>query len=83
MQATITKWGNSLAVRLPKHIAEQTRLDEGSSVELTVDPDGSLRIVPTRRKPTLSELLEGEPARPSDGSSVETDWGGPRGGEQW
>ena len=83
MQATIAKWGNSLALRLPRHITEQTKLSDGSAVELTVDADGALRIVPTRRKLALDELLDGEPERAPEGTSRETDWGTPRGGEPW
>ena len=77
MEATINKWGNSLAVRLPRQIAEQVRLVEGSKVDLLVD-DGALRIVPTRKKLKLSELLEGEPHKYG-----EVDWGPARGGEEW
>ena len=34
METTIKKWGNSLAVRLPKHVAEKLALREGSRVEM-------------------------------------------------
>ena len=34
METTIKKWGNSLAVRLPKHIAQKLALREGSRVRL-------------------------------------------------
>jgi antitoxin MazE len=62
MQATISKWGNSLALRLPRHVADQVRLAEGTTVELEID-DGTLKIIPSRKKFTLSELLDGEPTR--------------------
>jgi antitoxin component of MazEF toxin-antitoxin module len=34
MTATVQKWGNSLAIRLPKVVAGEARLRQGSSVEL-------------------------------------------------
>jgi antitoxin MazE len=83
MQATISKWGNSLALRLPRHVADQVRLAEGTTVELEVD-DGTLKIIPSRKKFKLSELLDGEPARGSNTeASTEVDWGQPKGDESW
>ncbi len=85
MQATISKWGNSLALRLPRHVAEQASLVEGTTVELEVD-GGMLKVVPSRRKFKLSELLEGEPKRAGKkkgAAAAEVDWGPPRGDETW
>jgi antitoxin MazE len=83
MQATISKWGNSLALRLPRHVADQVRLAEGTTVELEVE-DGTLKISPSRKKFKLSELLDGEPTRePKTDVSPEVDWGQPKGDEAW
>jgi antitoxin MazE len=82
MNSTICKWGNSLALRLPKHIADQVRLAEGTSVDLLVE-DGILKVTPLRPKFKLSDLLEGEPARAPDAPSTEIDWGEPAGDEAW
>ena len=82
MQGTVSKWGNSLALRLPRHVAEQARLSEGATVDLEVE-DGVLKVTPARKKFKLSELLEGEPARPKSAPSPEIDWGSPEGGEAW
>jgi antitoxin ChpS len=57
MQTIVSKWGNSLGLRLPKPIAEQAQLREGSTVEITVGEDGHLTIAPARRRVTLDELL--------------------------
>jgi antitoxin MazE len=55
--ATIQRWGNSLAVRLPKPLAERLGLDQGMEVELRAE-GGRLVIVPRRHGRTpLSELL--------------------------
>ena len=57
MKATIQKWGNSLALRLPKALATEARLAEGSRVELVRTEAGVL--LKPRRTPRyrLSELL--------------------------
>ncbi|MGE5513081.1 MAG: AbrB/MazE/SpoVT family DNA-binding domain-containing protein [Bacteroidota bacterium] len=81
MQATISKWGNSLALRLPKHVADQVRLVEGAVVTLEVD-DGTLKIIPSRKRFKLSELLAGEPDR-AKRKPAEFDWGKPSGDEVW
>ena len=82
MQGTISKWGNSLALRLPKHVADQAQLAEGTTVEFEV-VDGALKVIPARKKLKLADLLEGEPSRPKDAPSAEVDWGKPRGKEVW
>ena len=57
MKTTLTKWGNSLAIRIPKLMAEEIDLVEGRSVELRV-AKGSILIKPaTARKHTLDELV--------------------------
>lgn len=76
---TIAKWGNSLAVRLPRHVAEGVRLFEGTPVSMHVEGD-RLVITPARPKYKLSELLEQHKARHRH---EETDWGKPRGEEAW
>jgi antitoxin component of MazEF toxin-antitoxin module len=57
------------------------RLVEGATVKIEVS-DGTLRIIPYRKKFKLSELLEGEPKRKDEGSR-EFDWGEPSGDEEW
>lgn len=58
MQTTIQKWGNSLGLRIPKSFAAEVRVDEGSTVDLSVE-NGSLLVRPLRaRKYVLSALLK-------------------------
>ena len=83
MQGTIAKWGNSLALRLPRHIAEQAQFVEGGTVELKVDERGTLTIMPVRKKPTLAELLEGHPPHDPATGGGEVDWGDGKGDEAW
>lgn len=59
MRTKIQKWGNSLAVRIPKSFAEEARVSAGSEVQLTVRQDGLL-VQPARaRRPRLRDLLRG------------------------
>jgi len=57
MKTRIQKWGNSLAVRIPKPFAEETRLEADSTVDVTVR-NGKLVIVPVvEDEPSLEELV--------------------------
>jgi antitoxin MazE len=56
MVSTVTKWGNSLAVRIPQHVVKEIQLTEGAEVDLLVI-DGNLVIKPRpRRRYSLEEL---------------------------
>lgn len=58
MKTAIQRWGNSLAVRIPRTYAAETRLSEGSEVELT-SKSGALVIRPIVRKShSLAHLLK-------------------------
>lgn len=53
----IVKWGNSLAVRIPKPIAEEAGVREGDPITIEAAEGGiRLRRKP-RRVPTLKELV--------------------------
>jgi antitoxin MazE len=45
MRARVQRWGNSLALRIPKAFATETELESGSEVELTLD-EGRLVVTP-------------------------------------
>jgi len=47
MRAHVRKWGNSLALRLPRTLAADANLEDGSPVELTLDR-GRLVAAPPR-----------------------------------
>ena len=79
-ESTISKWGNSLAVRIPLAIAKQANLGEGDSVKLAVDRSGGIVVRPTRRKYELSELVSGITPR---NRHRQTEWGLPQGEESW
>lgn len=79
MRAKIQKWGNSLAVRLPKPVAESAALADGSEVELTVE-NGRLVISPVERELTLDEMLDLVTDENRHGL---IDWGPAVGKEAW
>jgi antitoxin MazE len=57
MVATVARWGNSLAIRLPQHLAKEIHLTEGVEVDLVVI-DGNLVIKPRiRKRYSLEELI--------------------------
>lgn len=51
----VAKWGNSLAVRLPKPVVEALRLKEGDSIEISVAGARSLEVA---RAPAPRDLLK-------------------------
>ena len=58
MKTRVQKWGNSLALRIPKPLAIEVGLENNSSVELRLE-DGKLVIVPqTEPVLRLEDLLE-------------------------
>jgi antitoxin MazE len=58
MQTHIARWGNSLALRIPKAVADRLRLDAGGAVELSVEDD-RLVIRSSRYPLRLEALLAG------------------------
>jgi antitoxin MazE len=60
MNVKIKKWGNSLAVRIPRTFASETSVTEGAIVDMSVTRDGKFVLVPTKRiSYALSSLLAG------------------------
>ena len=58
MRTNIQKWGNSLALRIPKPLAEQVHITQGSLVEIKV-VDDVLQIEPVvPQQYTLKALLD-------------------------
>ena len=77
MRTSIGKWGNSLALRLPRKLAEDIGLVEGATVDLRVEGD-ALVVVSARKRYRLADLLAETKPEARHG---ETDWGAPRGKE--
>jgi len=54
--AQIVKWGNSLAVRIPKPVAEQAGVREGDPIVIEAEK-GQINLRRKQRVPTLKELV--------------------------
>ena len=57
IQVQISKWGNSLGLRVPRDIAARAGLTEGARVDMEASDDGRIIITRSRRRFTLEELL--------------------------
>lgn len=78
MKTTVRKWGNSLAVRIPKNISEELSIDEKTEIEM-VTRDGMLILEPKhsyRLKDMLEEITD-------ENLHGETDTGTRLGIEEW
>ena len=73
----VRKWGSSLAVRIPKAIAEQWGVSEGSAIEMASQGDG---VVMRKRAYDLDDLLS---RVTKDNLHPEQDTGDSQGNEQW
>lgn len=58
MRTEIARWGNSLALRPPRPIADQAGITEGTAVEIDVEND-QIIVRPAQPRYSLDELLAG------------------------
>ena len=56
MNTQMVKWGNSLAVRIPKPVVAEARLKEGDSLEIEA-ADGRVELRRATKIPTLAQLI--------------------------
>jgi antitoxin MazE len=79
MQARIQKWGNSLAIRIPKPFALEVGLEQNSLVVVSVS-EGKLVLEPVNPSYSLEELLA---QVTPDNLHQEIETGLPVGNEAW
>lgn len=80
MRTRVQRWGNSLAVRIPKSFAAEIGIEQDSEVELSLF-DGKLVLVPIAPHPiTLDALLQ---AITDDNLHAEVATGAVVGNESW
>jgi len=80
VKTQVRKWGNSLALRIPKPVAEDLGVEQGSAVELRVE-DGCLLVQPSTGSPyALETLLAGVTP---ENLHIEADLGAAVGKEAW
>ena len=80
MQIKVQKWGNSLAVRIPKAIAAQVSVTENSIVEISVDKNAVVFKRAKGKRLRLRDLVSGIT---KENMHSEFEWGAPVGKEIW
>jgi antitoxin MazE len=78
VQARVKRWGNSLALRIPKAFVEQTQMRDDSVVDLTLEGEAIVVRPVKRNRRSLDELLAGIT---DDNLHDEVDFGPPVGKE--
>jgi antitoxin MazE len=76
----IARWGNSLAVRIPKHLADEAGLREGDDLVLEVEAQGSLAVKLAERPASLADLVS---RITPQNLHREVPWGASVGAELW
>ena len=80
MDTTVQKWGNSLALRIPRSVAKDIRLSQGTVVDV-IGVAGKIVVKPRRQRHyTLTQLLRGVTKR---NRHTAVDWVGRVGQEIW
>jgi antitoxin MazE len=57
MKTQMVKWGNSLAVRIPKPVVKEAKLKEGDSLEIEAAAEGRVELRRSSKVPTLAQLV--------------------------
>ena len=78
MKAVVQKWGNSLGLRLPKTLAGELSIKDGSSLELFIE-DGKIILLPKKKSSLRDKLKFITP----DNIHSETNTGKSIGNESW
>ena len=79
MKTKVRRWGNSLALRIPKPFALEADLDEGVSVDLRLE-DGKIVVEKSPSVYSLDDLLGGIT---ENNLHEEVDFGDSMGNEVW
>ena len=74
MQVQISKWGNSLGVRIPKEIAAKLGLKEGSRMEIETENNKVILEAPKKKKYTIEELMADMTPQALRESMSKEDW---------
>jgi antitoxin MazE len=82
MKVKVAKWGNSLAVRVPKHVADELGLAPGQTVDLQrqgnqlrIETVQAPKIPQYRLEDLLAQIKPGQKPPPcEDWSAIEPSW---------
>ena len=80
MHVRVQKWGNSLAVRIPKPLAEDAEVKERTVLNLAVSEGRVVATPVEKKKPSLKQLLAKVTRK---NLHAEADFGSSVGRETW
>ena len=82
LEATLSSWGKSTALRIPMPLVKKAGLKIGQTVRFEDGADGSIILWPVLARPNLADLLaQVTPENLPDEADVS--WGKPQGSEVW
>lgn len=82
LEATLSTWGKSTALRIPALLVKQSGLKIGQTVRFESGTGGSIIMRPVLERPNLDALLaQVTPENMPDEADVS--WGKPQGSEAW
>lgn len=82
LEATVSAWGKSTALRIPSALVKSSGLRVGQIVRFKSGTDGGITMYPVIERPKLETLLAlVTPANLPD--SADISWGKPSGSEAW
>ncbi|MCQ1529498.1 AbrB/MazE/SpoVT family DNA-binding domain-containing protein [Lutispora saccharofermentans] len=85
MNTNLSKWGNSAAIRIPKAILDELKIDSNNfeNISFDIDVEEGKLILKKKQEKTKFELLaeksKGEKINPKE----DINWGKPIGKEVW
>ena len=86
METTLSKWGNSSAVRVPAEVCDQLGISLGDRAQIGVDAEHSVLVLrfdlPRRRYGRTRKMTMEEFASGWDGGRVGQEWSGPDAGAE-
>lgn len=77
MKIQVNQWGNSLAIRIPKSVAEHMQIENGSEVNMDLKDKSLVISKPQYSLDGLMSKITPNTIHPA------TDWGSPVGKEIW
>jgi antitoxin MazE len=85
MKINLAKWGNSVAIRIPKAILEELNIDSNNfeNVSFNIDVEGESLILKKKQERTKFELLAEQSNGEKLNPKLDINWGDPVGKEVW
>ena len=82
MLSKVQKWGNSQGIRIPKNLLENSHINVGEEVDITVQ-EGKIIVESTNKIRGRYKIRDLVSKMPKDYEPKEENWGAPMGREIW